>query len=235
MDDQPVITVRGAAVLEVEPELAVLRVVVRAQDRRREVALAAVQQRAEQVTRVLRELGPALERLETSTLQLHPQLKPGRPDERVLGYAAQLRSTATLCDFEQLGALVVRLATVDQTTIEALWWALRPDSPVHQEARLRAAQDALRRAAGYAQALGGQLSGLLELADQGLLADHEPRARGHFAAPLAMASAAGVGPTPAALELEPARQTVHAAVEARFTMTAPTLLSAAGPPAAATT
>ena len=230
MADQPVVTVRGTAVLEVEPEIAILQVAVRAQDRRREVALAAVQKRAEQVTRMLRELGPALERLETSTVQLHPQLKPGRSDERVLGYTARLRYTATLAAFDQLGPLVIRLAGVDQAAIEWVSWRLRPDSPVHQQARLQAAQDALGRAAGYAQALGGQLSGLLELADQGLLGDHEPRVRGHFAAPLAMASS-----EPATLELEPARQTVHAAVEARFTMAAPALAGGAGPPAAATT
>ena len=51
----------------------------------------------------------------------------------------------------------------------AVWWALRPDSPVYRDARLAAARDAMVRAREYAEAFGGSIAGLIEAADAGLM------------------------------------------------------------------
>ncbi len=61
------------------------------------------------------------------------------------------------------------LADAELVTVEGPWWALRPDSPVHRQARLAAARDAAVRAGEYAEAFGGRLGDLLEAADTGLL------------------------------------------------------------------
>jgi uncharacterized protein YggE len=86
--------------------------------------------------------------------------------------------------------------------------------------RLAAARDATQRAREYAEAFGGRVTGLVEAADTGLLG----AAREDRRAPRALAPALAGGmkePELPEFDFEPARQTVHAQVEARFTMTAP--------------
>jgi len=78
------------------------------------------------------------------------------------------------------------------------------------------------RAREYAEAVGGHLTGLVELADVGLTT--EGRAPAMFAAPAPMAGAvraAAAAYEPPQIDLEPQVQVVHARVEARFTMSPP--------------
>jgi uncharacterized protein YggE len=88
---------------------------------------------------------------------------------------------------------------------------------VYRAARLAAAEDATQRAGEYAEAFGGRITGLVEAADTGLLAP-QPRNMA-FAAARASAPAGGYeGPS---FDFEPAKQTVTAQVDARYTMTEP--------------
>uniref|UniRef100_UPI0015F0E61B SIMPL domain-containing protein n=1 Tax=Streptomyces phytophilus TaxID=722715 RepID=UPI0015F0E61B len=101
------------------------------------------------------------------------------------------------------------------------WWWLRPDSPVHREARRQAVREAVTRAREYAEALGAELTAVLEIADEGTerpemwMAAEATRGFGGAAVP--------GGEAPPALDLEPQRQTVYARVNARFIMTRPQL------------
>ena len=102
-------------------------------------------------------------------------------------------------------------------------WALRRDSDAYRTATRQAAQEAVARARGYAEALGCRLTGLVELSDEGLT---QQGGRGGFetmAVPMsAMAGAPGAA-EPEAIALEPEAQIVRAAVVARFTATSPEL------------
>jgi uncharacterized protein YggE len=98
------------------------------------------------------------------------------------------------------------------------WWALRPGSPAHREARQAAIADALERAREYAAALGARIVRLIELADSGLNA--QPVTRGGFRAMALKRGGAGEVPQ---IDLEPQRQNVSASVEARFAISEPTL------------
>lgn len=220
MSSQPTITVRGEATLEVDPELAVVQVSVTARDRGRQRALDLLARRNEQILTLIRAHGAAVERLDSSPVQVSPEVKDAKGRERVIGYVARAGVTVTVGDFSILGDLVMKLADQEMVTVTGPWWQLRVDSPARRQARLAAAQDAMLRAREYAEAFGGRLSGLLEVADQHMLTTaREPgpmlfRARG---------AAAGGVPEAAAPEFdfEPAKQTVSAQVEAHFTMTAP--------------
>jgi uncharacterized protein YggE len=130
--------------------------------------------------------------------------------------------TAELSDFTTLGELTTRLADLDLTRVDGPWWALRPDSPVHRQARQQAVHEAVQRAREYAEALGTTLAALVELADIG--AENAQT----YAAPAGrMRSRALMGgvaeDTAASLDLEPERQQVYAQVNARFTMAPPRL------------
>jgi uncharacterized protein YggE len=218
---EPVISVQGEAVLEADPEIAVLHIRVRASDKDRDRALDLLAARHAELLAVAQGYGAAVEKLASEPARVVPVFKDDRPRERITGYAAHGGLEVTVRDFTVLGDLVIQAAGHGLTEVSGPWWALRPDSPVHREARLAAAADALRRARDYAAAFGGQVTGLIEVADQGMLT--EPSGRRPMTHGVAVSrSTLAEGEEPS-LDLEPARQIVRGHVHARFTMTQPGL------------
>ena len=218
MPAEPVISVRGQATLEVEPEIAVVWVVVMARDADRRKAVDLLAGRSGRIGDMIKGYGEAIEKLESQPVSVQPVFKEGRIREKVFGYLARAGFTVTVRDFAVLGDLVAGLAGADMVTVTGPNWGLRPDSPVYRAARLAAAKDATRRAGEYAEAFGGRISGLVEAADSGLMGDTgHPRL---MAASRALSTTAADGATPE-FDFEPATQTVSAQVDARYTMTAP--------------
>src|SRR5690349_2487335 len=217
MPADPVISVRGEATLEVEPEIAVVWVAVMARDADRRTAVDLLAGRSGRAGDMIKGYGEAIEKLESQPVNVQPVFKDGRIREKVSGYLARAGFTVTVRDFAVLGDLVAGLADADMVTVTGPDWQLRPDSPVYRAARLAAAKDATKRAEEYADAFGGRITGLVEAADTGMLTP-QPR---HVAFAARATSAAGGGDQGAAFDFEPAKQTVTAQVEARYTMTAP--------------
>jgi uncharacterized protein len=212
----PVISVRGEASLEVEPEIAVVWVTVMARDADRHRAVELLAQRTGAVSSTIKGFGEAIDKLESQPVIVQPVFKDNRAKEKISGYNARGGFAVTVKDFAVLGDLVTGLADADLVTVAGPDWRLRPDSPVYRAARLAAAQDATQRAAEYAEAFGGRVNGLVEAADTGMLTPQ--RGPVAFAARAVSAAGAAEGPT---FDFEPAKQTVTAQVEARYTMTAP--------------
>ncbi|MGW0330705.1 SIMPL domain-containing protein [Streptomyces sp. NPDC003011] len=219
--DAPRIAVRGEARLEVDPEIARITVTVASRGKDRRAALDDLTRRNTTALNLIKTYGEAVERLETGAFSITPQLKEGR-GERVHAYHGRVHLTAELTDFTALGELTTRLADLDLTRVDGPWWALRPDSPAHREARQQAVREAVQRAREYAEALGTTLAALVELADIG--AENTPPAYPAAPAGRMRSMAHAVEETAAApLDLEPQRQRVHAHVNARFTMVPPHL------------
>jgi len=214
---EPVISVRGEASLEVEPEIAIVWVSVQARDASRQRAVELLARRSGAVSSTIKGFGEAIEKLESQPVNVQPVFKDGRASkERISGYLARAGFTVTVRDFAVLGEFVTGLADADMVSVAGPEWQLRPDSPVYRAARLAAAKDATQRAGEYAEAFGGRVTGLVEAADTGMLTP-QPRHMA-FAAKAAAAAGGDQGP---AFDFEPAKQTVTAQVEARYTMTAP--------------
>jgi len=215
---EPVISVRGEATLEVEPEIAVVWAAVLARDADRHRAVDLLAGRTTRVSGMIKGFGEAIEKLESQPVNVQPVFKDGKVREKVSGYLARSGFTVTVRDFAALGDLVTQLAGADMVTVTGPDWQLRPDSPVYRAARLAAAKDATRRAGEYAEAFGGRISGLVEAADSGMMGDAgQPR---FMAASRALSPMAAQDATPE-FDFEPAMQTVSAQVDARYTMTAP--------------
>jgi len=214
---QPVISVRGEARLEAEPEIAAITVTVQARDRDRRTVLDRLASRNTQVLDLIKGYGEAVEKLESGPASVSPDIKHKERSERVAGYLGRASAQVVIRDFTVLGELMARLADAELVTVAGPWWSLRPDSPVYRQARISAAQDATRRAGEYAQAFGGQLGGLIEAADTGLLTGHADQPVLRRAMPTSAALAAPGGEPPS-LDFEPVKQTVTAQVEARFAM-----------------
>ncbi|MFB4297232.1 SIMPL domain-containing protein [Actinomadura sp. NTSP31] len=221
MSDAPIINVRGEAVLEAEPEIARLSVQVQSQEPDRRRALDRLTERNRAALDLIGSYGDAVEKLETGGLVITPLIRYRRREGDIRAYQGTVLIKVTVADFTVLGELVARLGDLERTRVDGPDWDLRPGSDVHRRAAEQAAQEAVERARRYASALGARLTGLIELSDEGL-----GRAEG-VTGPVALAGAFGRAPgdagEPEPVDLEPEVQIVRAAVEARFTATAPDL------------
>lgn len=220
MPPEPVISVRGEATLEVDPEIAIVWVTVMARDKDRHRAVDLLAKRNGLVTGAIKKFGEAVEKLESGRVSVRPEFSGGKPRERITGYVAQANLTVTVADFAILGDLVADLAGQELVAVNGPEWQLRQNSPVRRDARLAAARDAVERAREYAEAFGATITGLVEAADAGLLAG-EPRQPDRFVFSGAKMAAAVSAQSSPEFDFEPAKQIVTAQVEARFTMTAP--------------
>ncbi len=216
------ISVRGEAVLEAEPEIARLSVHVESQESDRRTALDRLTERNQQCLDLVKSYGEAVERLETGGLSITPLLKYRRREGDIRAYRGTVWIKITVSDFAVLGELVTRLGDLERTYVTGPEWELRQDSEVYRRAARQAAHAAVERARGYAEALGARLTGLVELSDEGLGRDTDA------GGPVALAAAygragGGAAEEPEPIDLEPETQIVRATVEARFTATAPDL------------
>ena len=218
-----VISVRGEAMLLVDPEVADLTVVITSQARDRREAFERLVKRNDEVLELVRSYGDSVERVESTGVSVAPELRKGK-DEKIRSYSGAVRVRVTVADLAILGELVARLAEFEAATIEGPQWRLRRSSPVYREARGRAVAEAVTRARDYAEAVGSRITGLIELADLGLTTSAVPpkdmTLGGVFHASRALSAPA---PEPPALDLEPQQQTVFASVEARFNAAQPDL------------
>jgi uncharacterized protein YggE len=219
MTEAPVVSVRGEVVREVDPEIATFGVTVEARDRDRQETMRRLAARVDGLRGLLDGYAEVIEKRETAGLYVVPEGKGS--GEKVKAYRGSVTTTITVTDFGALGELMLRLADQDQTTVAGPWWAVRPGSPVHREARRAAITDAISRAREYAEALGARVTRLTELSDAGMSTHSLTRPLGM--APLAYRAAAP-GSLPQ-LDLEPQRQQITAAIEARFLISDPTALS----------
>ncbi|MEU5877643.1 SIMPL domain-containing protein [Spirillospora sp. NPDC047279] len=222
MTDAPLISVRGEAVLEVEPEIARLHVHVEVQEGDRRKTLDTLVARNQACLDLIRSYGEAVETLETGGLSITPLLKYRRREGDVRAYRGTVWIKIAVIDFAVLGELVTRLGDQERTYVNGPAWELRRDSEVYKEAARQAAHEAVARARSYAGALGSRLTALVELADEGLTTGPAHGPQEYMAAVPAFAGQAGAAPSaPEAIALEPETQIVRAAVEARFRATAP--------------
>lgn len=208
----PQVVVRGTAVLSVEPEYADVHVAVRVSARDRQTALERCSARQGEVDRVVAGAGDAIEAAETTGVSVHVPWRERGPGEPVAGVHTRL----TVADLSCVADLVVALGALDGVHLSGPHWRLRSDSPAYEQARLAAVGDAVRRARQYAAAFGAQLTGLVQVADEGLSSRGMEMSSAALMAGRVEDDSGGPG-----LDLSPARQEVHGAVEVRFTMSAP--------------
>jgi uncharacterized protein YggE len=208
----PQVTVRGEALVVVEPELADVDVTVRVRARDRETALERCSARQEEVAAVVATAGDAVEAAETTGVSVYLEVRDRRaPGEPV----ASLHTRLTLGRLDAVGELVVALGRLDDVEVSGPFWRLRADSPAVEQARLAAVRDAVGRARQYAAAFGAELIAVLAVSDAGLSGGGNAR----FAVPVAaMARFEAAQP---AFDLAPARQEVQGVVEVRFAMSDP--------------
>ncbi len=126
MNGQPVISVRGEASLEVEPEVAFMNVTIEARDRDRRAVLGRLASRTQHVTELIKSHGEAVEKLESGPASVRPDIREKKATERVARYLGRASLQITIRDFTVLGELMTTLSDEDLVTVAGPWWALRP-------------------------------------------------------------------------------------------------------------
>ncbi|MFJ1810983.1 MULTISPECIES: SIMPL domain-containing protein [unclassified Streptomyces] len=221
--DAPLLTVRGEAELEVDPEIARIHITLTARGRDRRTTLDDLTRRNTTTLDLIKTYGDAVENLSTGAISITPELATRGRGERIRTYHGTIHLTAELTDFTTLGELTTRLADLDLTRIDGPTWELRPTSPVHRQARQQAVREAVQRANEYAEALGTTVTALLELADTGTTGARPRAAFDRRAVRFSLAAADTETDAPEPLDLEPQRIQVRAEVSAQFTMNPPSL------------
>jgi len=92
---EPVISVRGEATLQVEPEIAVVWVAVQARDASRQRAVELLAKRTGDVSSTIKGFGDAVEKLESLPVNVQPVFKDAKPREKISGYYARGGFTVT--------------------------------------------------------------------------------------------------------------------------------------------
>jgi uncharacterized protein YggE len=218
MTDMPTIAVRGEATIEVDAETAEFTATVELQDRDRVSALNRVAERVAALRAVLDRFSNAIERHETSSLAVNAAMHDPGKNAEILRYHGNATTNVVVGDLDVVGDMMLAIASLDEIGVWGPSWSVRPASPVHRTARHAAISDAITRARDYAAALGADIVGLVELSDAGVTSGRQNLTM--------MRSAAANQAGPPHLDLDPKRQRIHASIEARFTISEPTILAA---------
>ncbi|WP_460799402.1 SIMPL domain-containing protein [Microbacterium sp. GXF0217] len=215
-----IITVRGESEESIAPELATIRVSVRADGPDRAVVVDQALRLAEPVRTGLVERSDAETIADWTSTRLSVRAeRPWSGDGKRLApiHYASVEFTATFTDASELSVWVSDISAWDGVEVGDVGWHLTPETRgrVEREVAAAAVGAAVTRAEAYASALGRATVVPLEIADVGLISSgpRPPQMPAYKARDAAFMTAQS-GPS---MEYEPDQIVVSATVEARFT------------------
>jgi uncharacterized protein YggE len=158
------VVVTGNALVQAQPDTAVVVVAVTTQATR---ALEAQQENARKSDAVVRSVkdaaGPRAE-VKTSGYNLQPQYAyPQGGSPIIRGYEARNSVTVTLSDLTRVGAVIDAATSAGATNVDSLSFTLRQDKQARAQALADATREALDKAQAIAQALGGRVIRIIEV------------------------------------------------------------------------
>jgi uncharacterized protein YggE len=207
-DAVPTVTVRGDAVLRVEPDEAVLWIMLTALKEAPGDALSDVSGRSETLITMLDQLGVDKRDRSTTGVSVAEEFDHTEQGRRSLGHRAFSRVSVRLSDSERIAQLLARATENLEARIEGPQWQISLNNPVRLEAARQAAAAARRKAEAFAEGVGAKLGELLELSEPGhqQMRIRQANAVGY--------SGGGVEPMP----VEPGEQEVTASIQATFAL-----------------
>lgn len=175
----PRIVVSGEGRVAAAPDMATITLGVQTQAPTAAEALAANSARLGAVLARLKATGIAERDLQTSGLSLGPQLdysRDGQPP-RVLGYEVSNMLTVRVRDLDRLGAVLDQAVSDGANTFHGLSFGLADPAGAYDAARVKAVEEARRKAGMMAAAAGVGLGAVLEIGEQGGMMDPRPMYR----------------------------------------------------------
>src|ERR1043166_6520538 len=162
------VSVSGDSTVQAQPDTAVVTLSVVTQARQ---ASEAQQQNAAQTDAVVKALRSAVgtgAEVKTSGYSLQPQrvYKEGQPPT-ITGYEARNSVTVTLNDLKKVGAVIDAAGQAGANDISGIAFSLKQDRPALDRALSEATKEAVSKAQLIAQALGGRVSRIVEVQEDG--------------------------------------------------------------------
>jgi uncharacterized protein len=171
-DARPVtrVLVSGDSIVQAQPDTAVITLAVVTQAKR---ALDAQQENANKSDSAVRALKAAAgtgAEVKTSGYSVQPQrvYKENQPPT-IVGYEARNGVTVTLSDLTKVGTVIDAAAQAGANDITGISFTLRKDRPARDEALSQATREAVGKAQVIAQALGGRVSRIIEVQEEGTI------------------------------------------------------------------
>lgn len=169
------VTVGGDAIVQAQPDTAILTISVVTQARR---AIDAQQENATKSDAVVQALknvaGPGSE-VKTSGYSVQPQrvYKENQPPT-ITGYEARNTVTVTISDLKRLGNVIDGASQAGANDISGISFTLKQDRPARDQALKEATREAMNKAQMVAQALGGRVVRIVEVQEEGFQRPPQP-------------------------------------------------------------
>jgi uncharacterized protein YggE len=169
------ITVGGDAIVQAQPDTAIMTVAVVTQGKR---AIDAQQENATKTDAVVRALKAAAgtgAEVKTSGYSLQPMrvYRENQPPT-ITGYEARNSVTLTTSDLTKLGNVIDTVGEAGANDISGISFTLRQDRPARDRALQEATREALSKARVMAQALGGRVVSIAEVQEEGFTRPPQP-------------------------------------------------------------
>jgi uncharacterized protein YggE len=169
------ITVGGDAVVQVQPDTAILTISVVTQGRR---AIDAQQENAAKTDSVIQAVkttaGPGAE-VKTSGYSVQPQrvYRENQPPT-ITGYEARNTVTVTMSDLKKVGPVIDAASQAGANDIAGIAFTLRQDRPARDRALQEATREAMSKAEVIASALGRKVTRIVEVQEEGFVRPPQP-------------------------------------------------------------
>lgn len=173
------IVIVGEAEQSGTPDIAIVTLGVSRDAETASAALRATNEAMRAVIDIVRKRGVAPRDIQTGNVSLSPRYRPSRPgDERpvIVGYVASNQLALRSRDVGALGALLDEVVAAGSNELRGLSFDVADRARLLDEARVRAVEDAKRKAALLATAAGVQLGEIVNILDEPGAAPARPMA-----------------------------------------------------------
>ncbi|WP_374991497.1 SIMPL domain-containing protein [Bradyrhizobium sp. LHD-71] len=165
----PMISVSGEAQVSVAPDLAQVDGGVTTEAKTAREASEANNRAMAALLPALKSAGVAEADIQTSRLSLFPQSTQARPNGpmQITGYRASNRVTVRIRDMAKVASTIDALVTAGANEIGGINFMVSKESKALDEARVRALEDAHRKAEIYAKAANVRLGTPVRISEEG--------------------------------------------------------------------
>ena len=176
-DDRKVtrVMVSADSIVQAQPDTAIVILSVVTQAKQATEAQQQNATRSDAVVRALKNAVSAGSEVKTSGYSLQPQrvYKEGQPPA-ITGYEARNTVTVTLNELARLGTVIDAAGQAGANDISGITFTLKQDRQAKDRALSEATKEAMSKAQVIAQALGGKVSRVIEVQEDGFQRPPQP-------------------------------------------------------------
>lgn len=162
------VVVTGDALVQAQPDTAIVQIAVVTQNASASEAQAENASKSEAVVRAVKAAAGAGAEVKTSGYSLQPQYDyRDASAPRITGYIARNSVLVTMGELQKVGAVIDAATRAGANNIDSLSFTLRRDDEARGQALTNATREAVSKARLVAAALGGRLVRVVEVQEAG--------------------------------------------------------------------